>query len=213
EADGGDGNAVLHETRAEAAERVGRAGTDVGLSVGEQDDAVDEVVLDAAAELFGTGGDAAMEIGAAAGHDLGDDALDLAAVADGRGGVEGVHAVVEGDEGDAVVAVEASHRLDGGVAGAGDLVTGHGAGFVDDEGEVDGGALGGGRGATIEGDLDDGGLARVGGQHGPVELEPERDGLGGGGVNGLGGKQVGNEQREPGEERGELAERFHDAAS
>ncbi len=115
--------------------------------------------------------------------------------------------VAVGDDGDLVVGAEGLEGLEGGLAGHLDFFARHGAGLVDDDGEVHGRALEG-VGLSVAGDtdLEDDGAGIGGGEDGVVGGGFE--GVGRRGGLGLGLVEQGGEG-EGGEGEGEGVDGFH----
>ena len=119
--------------------RVGHAA--VGEAVGEEQDAVDALGLEARGRLLAAGEPARVEVRAVARQDRGQAPGRLAAGL-GRGrraGHHDLHLVVVGDDREAVLGLEAVDGLEGRLLGERELVVpAHGARAVEHEGEVDG---------------------------------------------------------------------------
>ena len=104
-------------------------------------------------------------------------------VADGHQGLDDVYLVIEGHDGNAVIRAEALDDPDGAFEGGLQGGAAHGAGAVDDEGEVERGTLGRGhvlRGGLGRGDETDEDVRRLGG--GPEEALFQGQDFDGGGV-------------------------------
>ncbi len=95
--------------------------------------------LQSSGDLLAAGQPAAGQVGAAAGVDAADgiDRLPASATAGGRGLDHDTDLVVVGDDGETVVVVEPADTVDDGLLGQLELLPGHGARAIDDEGEVD----------------------------------------------------------------------------
>lgn len=115
----------------------------VGQAIGQEQAAVDAIRAEVGLDAIGPGGPAAMQVGGAAGvHVLEpQQRLRLIGRAGEAGGDHGLNPIVVGDDGKPILGRQAGERALDGVLGERQLRPGHGAGPIEDESDVDRGAL------------------------------------------------------------------------
>ena len=119
----GDGDAFLHERGAERPELTGGLRSHVGQAVGEQDHAIDAVLVEKLPQLIGPLAHAREQGGRAPRLDAADLLDHRFLVAELGGGNDHLDRRVVGDDGDDVVGSQSSDRGNGGVLGLGNLVS------------------------------------------------------------------------------------------
>jgi len=175
--DGGDGDALLDESRSEAGEFIGGARSDIGEAIREQDEAMHvTAVLDVAAQFGRALLHAAVEGCPAECTDGVDLGFKLPAVANPPGRNQGFDSVVINHQGKNVVRGEAAHRFQGGGARLFDFFSIHRTGSVNDQAQIDRCAVfWAERPHTIERHFDDRSLSAVGRKHRSIEIQAKMD--------------------------------------
>ena len=134
---GGNGDAFFFERRSQGTKFGGRAGSDVGFSVGEQDDPVDSVFVSELAQLGSAFADSGEESCSAASLNLCDFLADRRFVGQLRRRDEHLDGRVVRHHGNDVVGTETVDRLDGSSAGLVNFRALHRSGLVEDQRDVD----------------------------------------------------------------------------
>lgn len=148
--------------------------SDVGLAVGEKDDAIDGFFVFELTQFFCSFGDACEQGGRTTRGDFVDGVVDEFLVGELGGRDKDFDDVVIGDNGDGIIALESGDGDFGSVASAGDFFAAHRAGAVEDDGDVDGGAfLKGGCFSAGDADFEVGGLLFTGRKEGVAKLALE----------------------------------------